>query len=193
MQRPGKRGRPLTSFSSLPATPSGPGKVGAAWRGRGDQPRGRGEGCKVRDKGECEGDPDLPGSSAVCSGPEERREALAGGTTLVQEDGFTQFRLSEASEGLNLGVRRKMGTWVSLGWYMVSPKSCMPTPLRRRIGKMERDESGRLGSDRALMHREPEDPSHPRDPFSLNRFTNPPNSSPPHPAPQHSHTSFDSL
>lgn len=78
----------------------------------------------MRDKGECEGDPDLPGSSAVCSGPEERREALAGGTTLVQEDGFTQFRLSEASEGLNLGVRRKMGTWVSLGWYMVSPKSC---------------------------------------------------------------------
>lgn len=71
--------------------------------GRGEQPRGGGEGCKVRVEGECEGDPGLPGSSAVCPGPEERREALAGedgGTTLVQNDGFTQFRLSEASGGL---------------------------------------------------------------------------------------------
>lgn len=135
----------------------------------------------MRVKGECDGDMGLPGSSAVCPGPEERREALAGevrGTTLVQKDGFTQFRLSEASERLNLGVRRKMGTWVSLGWYTLSPKSC-PHPSGVRLARWRGMSVGRLGSDRALKHREPEDPSYPRYPFPLNRFTNPPNSSPP--------------
>lgn len=63
------------------------------------------------------------------------RRAWGNRQILVRKCGYIQFRLSE---GLTLGVG---GTWASLGWYTLSPKSC-PHPLRSRIGKMERHASG---------------------------------------------------
>lgn len=95
--------------------------------GRGDQPRGGGEGCKVRVKGECEGDPGLWGHRLFVPGPKngarpwlEKLEELPSSRKM----GSSSLDFQKRRGALSLGVRRKMGTWVSLGWYTLSPESC---------------------------------------------------------------------
>lgn len=128
MRRPAKRGGARTS----PPQPPPPRlRAGRGGRRRGRQAPAPGE---VRGGGECEGDPGLPGSWAVCSGPKDgarpwpvlpARRARGNPQIRVQKAGFAQFRRSEASEGLNLGVRGRWGTWASLGRDTLSLKeSC---------------------------------------------------------------------
>lgn len=135
MRRPGKRGRARTSVPPARREASG-----------GDRPP-EGRGLRGGGQGEGEGDPGLPGSAAVCSGPEGRREAPAGPASpeawgkpqlRVQKDGLVRFR---HSEGLNLGIRGRWKAWASLGWDTPAPKPC-PHTLRRRIGKMGKDGNG---------------------------------------------------
>lgn len=129
----------------------------------------RGEGCEVRGRGEGEGDPASRGHRLFVPGPKDGarpwRVRLARGATIkpqirVPKDGLVRFRPSEASEGLNLGVRGKMGSLGQLGWYTLFLKSC-PHPSGGGLARWGgwRRWTGRAG---ALLHGEPEQPAAPR-------------------------------
>lgn len=156
------RGRPRPPASRWPSSsrfPPGP------WI---PAPR-RGEGCEVRGRGEGEGDPASRGHRLFVPGPKDGarpwRVRPTRGATIkpqirVPKDGLVRFRPSEASEGLNLGVRGKMGSLGQLGCYTLFLKSC-PHPSGGGLARWGgwRRWTGRAG---ALLHGELEQPAAPR-------------------------------
>ena len=116
--------------------------------GWGDGSRGRGESCELRRKGECEGDSALRGSSAVCSGPEGRREGLTGPTSpenLGEPPGACSEKWIHPVQTLRSFGGAKFGRAGGPGpgweWHTLSQNSC-PHPPRSRIGKVEGGVSG---------------------------------------------------